>query len=98
MRRFTHFVPMIAILIIGCAQSVIEEKAPVDEVKHELNKLSPVTLTADLSYLPTHEVQVIKLLVKASQHIDRLFLMQVSENNPAMMKELAKSNAPDAGA
>ncbi|NQT24081.1 peptidase [candidate division KSB1 bacterium] len=82
---------LIISFLAGCAQPVIEEKAPVSDIQHELNKLAPVTLTADLSYLPTHEVQVIKLLVKASQHIDRLYLMQVSESNPVMMKELMKS-------
>lgn len=81
--------------MVGCAKSVIKAKAPVSEITNELDKLAPVILTADLSHLPTREVQVIKLLVKASRHIDRLFLKQVSENNLDILKELEKLNDPD---
>jgi hypothetical protein len=86
---------LLPILIVGCAKKTITSKAPVDHVKAQLAKLAPVNLTSDLSHLPAEEVQVIKLLVKASQYMDEIFLRQVYEANPAILKELEKSADPD---
>ena len=81
--------------MVGCAKKTITSKAPVDHVKAQLAKLAPVNLTSDLSHLPAEEVQVIKLLVKASKYMDEIFLRQVYEVNPAILKELEKSADPD---
>ncbi|MCK5147616.1 peptidase [bacterium] len=77
-------------LIIGCERTITMEKAPLDYVESELAKLAPVSLTTDLSYLPAEEVQVIKLLVKAGQLMDKAFLRQVSQDNVAIKKALSK--------
>ena len=81
-----------------CTEQPIVEKAPVDHIKQQLGKMAPVTLTADLSYLPAEEVHVIKLLVKASQIMDEFFMLQVNEQNPDILKSLKSSTEPDAQA
>ena len=99
-----EFIMKIAILslvlclafVTMCTEQPIVEKAPVDHIKQQLGKMAPVTLTADLSYLPAEEVHVIKLLVKASQIMDELFMLQVDEQNLAILKSLESSPGPDA--
>ncbi|MFC1569747.1 peptidase [bacterium] len=66
-------------------------KASLEYVQSEKAKLAPVTLTHDISYLPNQEIQVIKLLVKASQYIDQIFLMQVYEKNLDILNMLQSS-------
>jgi hypothetical protein len=95
---------IIAILIIvsmifyGCQKKVITEKASMDYVQKQLDKLAPVTLTYDLSYLPAKEIRVIRLLVKAATYMDDLFLSQVYRENPDILKTLEHSKNPDAKA
>jgi len=86
---------IIIFLIAGCAKKVINKKADITYVKDQLNKFAPVNLTADLSYLPTEETQVIKLLVKASKALDNAFLKQVYKYNTDIQHELVKSNNPE---
>jgi len=72
----------ISIIFFGCQKKVITEKTSMDYVQNQLDKLAPVTLTHDLSYLPAKEIKVIRLLVKASKLMDELFLSQVYHENP----------------
>ena len=85
---------LMTILILGCERTVPVEKASRDYVASEMAKLAQVSLTTDLSYLPAEEVQVLKLLVKAAQHMDRIFLEQVYAENPAIEKALKKDGDP----
>ncbi|MFO7891514.1 MAG: peptidase [bacterium] len=76
---------------------MIKQKASKKYVNTQLNKLATVTIAPDLSYLPANERHVIKLLVKASKHIDSIFLEQVYEKNPQILnalKEYPESNQP----
>ncbi|MBN1781959.1 peptidase [bacterium] len=68
-------------LLISCRKETPLVKAPAEYIQSQKSKLAPVTLTHDISYLPTQEIQVLKLLVKASQSIDEAFLIQVNEDN-----------------
>jgi len=79
------------LLFLNCGEKMINKKASKNYVKDQLNKLAPVTIAPDLSYLPAKERHVIKLLVKASQHIDTIFLNQVYKKNDQMLNELKKS-------
>lgn len=83
------------LFVAGCGKKRITQMAPLDEVKAELAKLAPVTLTFDVTTLPDEEVEVLKLLVRAAQHMDAIFLRQVHEDNPAFLKELKRSTDPD---
>jgi len=85
---------LIVAVTIGCERTITLEKAPQNYVAAEMAKLAPVSLSTDLSYLPTEEVQVIKLLVKAARHMDRIFLGQVALENAAIEKALKKESDP----
>jgi hypothetical protein len=91
MKKSLFWICMPVLIGIGCRQ----EKLPVQEsneyIKSQISKMVPVTLTCDISYLPAQEIQVLKLLVKASQNIDQAFLIQVYENNPQLMTTLKES-------
>lgn len=83
------------IILFGCQEQTITEKASMDYVQNQLDKLAPVTLTHDLSHMPTKEIQVIRLLVKTAKYMDELFLSQVYHQNPEILKTLEKSKNPD---
>ena len=93
MRPRCDLITAIVLLIAfaGCGKKLITDKAPIEHVKAQLKKLAPVELTADLSQLPAEEVEVVKLLVKAAQKMDDLFLKQVYSDNPDLLRELTKS-------
>ena len=80
----------------GCSRQVITEKAPLEKVKHELEKLAPVDLTADISHLAEWERAVLGKLIQAADVIDELFLLQVYPANPKIRSALQKSKSPDA--
>jgi hypothetical protein len=67
---------------------IIKSKAPLEEVQAQLNKLSPITLAPDYSYLPVTEQAVIADLIKAAKSVDRIFLRQVSAKNHRLLKAL----------
>ena len=92
-RRISSFIIPV-LFLFSCSQKIITEKAPMAHVQSQLNKLAPVTLTADLSYLPAEEVQALKLLVKSSKIMDQLFLQQVGPDNEKILKELSASKDP----
>jgi hypothetical protein len=83
------------LFMTGCGKKRITQKAPLAEIKAELAKLTPVTLTCDITDLPVEEIQVLKLLVRAAKHMDAIFLQQVYEGNPGLLKELERSADPD---
>ena len=93
-RRISSFIIPV-LFLFSCSQKIITEKASMDHIQTQLNKLAPVTLTADLSYLPAEEVQTLKLLVKASEIMDRIFLKQVGPDNEQILQELTASNDPN---
>ena len=74
MRSFKRWiaVPISCAVLLNCSKPFILEKENMEYVEKQLQKLSPVTLTHDLSYLPPAEVRVIKLLVQASKIMDGL--------------------------
>ena len=86
---------IITMMFAGCQKETSLVKAPFEYVQSEKAKLAPVTLTHDISYLPNQEKQVIKLLVRASRHIDEIFLRQVYEENSNIITAL--QNDPKAG-
>lgn len=95
LQRFLIILFLTCLLIMGCEREVIMEKASLTYVEEQLEKLAPVVLTHDISYLPAEEVQVIKLLVKASQHMDECFRIQVWNENQAIFSSLQKSSLPE---
>lgn len=89
-------IPLFYLLILtNCGKKMILEKTAKEHIQLQLEKLAPVAIAQDLSYLPPREVHVIKLLVKASNHIDNIFLDQVYKNNTALLAELKNSQNID---
>jgi len=91
-KKVTSVSLMLSLLfLLNCGEKMINKKASKDYVTDQLDKLAPVTIAPDLSYLPASERHVIKLLVKASQHIDTIFMDQVYKKNNEILNELKKS-------
>jgi hypothetical protein len=78
----------------GKPERTVVSRAPADEVRRELEKFTPVTLSADLKSLSTGDAEAVRLLVKAGRIMDELFLRQVDERNPAIRRELERSSDP----
>jgi hypothetical protein len=103
MRRFNilSLVALIGLIlsiglnINGCEGKVIKEKASLEYVKGELEKLVPVELKCDLSSLSEQDKKVLTRLIEAGKIIDELFLVQVYIENPKIQMELYQLNNPD---
>lgn len=92
--RLSFWIIPAVMILLNCSQKMITEKASMSHIQEQLDKLAPVTLTSDLSHLRDEEVQTVKLLVRASEHMDRLFLDQVGPDNLALLNELESSQNP----
>ena len=74
----------------------IKDKAPIEHVQAQIDKLAPIMIAPDYSYLPENEQQVLRYLVKASKIIDRIFKQQVSDKTLRLEKALeAYIGTPD---
>ncbi len=91
---FLGVILMTGIVLTGCSNP-FPDKAPVDYVQAELNKLAPVELETDLDGLSTGDLKALQKLLDASKLIDDLFLLQVDPNNPQIRQELKAANLPD---
>lgn len=90
-KKAIYLLFLLLFLFLNCGEKMIKQKASLTYVNSQLEKLAPVTIAPDLSYLPANERHVIKLLVKASQHIDNIFLQQVYEKNLRILSALQES-------
>ena len=67
---------------------IIKSKAPIEHLNSQINKLAPITLAPDYSYLPENEQEVVALLVEASRYIGKAFAIQVNKKNWLLEKAL----------
>jgi hypothetical protein len=74
---------------------VVRNYEDIGYVKKQIAKLAPVTIDFDHSLLDEDEMEVLKLLVKASQYMDEIFLRQVYSKNVLIQAELTKASNPD---
>lgn len=74
----------------GTCEPVIKNKAPIEHIEEQINKLSPVLIATDYAYLPDEDRQAIEYLVEASKIIDHIFLEQVSAGNHRMLSVLSR--------
>ena len=66
------------------------------DVPHRLGQLPKTVVDYDHALLNAEEQQVVAKLIEASQHIDEIYWLQVSEDNPALRDKLkAQSAASD---
>jgi len=94
-QRLIIFCFLICAFFISCEREAVMEKASLTYVEEQIEKMTPVVLTHDISYLPAEEVQVLKLLVKASKYMDDCFRIQVWKDNQAILKSLQKSSVAE---
>ncbi len=81
-------------ILFACSNQGIENKAPLEVVQAELQKLAPVALQADISHLTEREKQVLHKLIIAGQIIDELFLRQVDPRNPQWQEQIKGNLEP----
>ena len=92
--KFT-FLLLGSIVLISCAKRVITSRAPVEYVEKQLKKLAPVQIEFNSATLNENEIKTLKKLIEAAKIIDRLFLLQVYNENPNIQEELLKSRNPN---
>ncbi len=64
------------------------------ELQSAAARLTPVTLSADLSSLPESERQALLKIIEAAKALDPLFLRQSWAGNPALTAQLAADTTP----
>lgn len=84
-----------SIVLMSCAKRVITSRAPVEYVEKQLKKLAPVQIEFNSATLNENEIKTLKKLIEAAKIIDRLFLLQVYNENPNIQEELLKSRNPN---
>ncbi len=93
-----------AALLAGCSPKPADSSNPsnVSETKAmksydlqtEHDKVAPITMDADTSFLTAEERKVVNLLIEASVYIDQIYIRQLGPNNPAIREEIAASGDP----
>lgn len=90
------FVLPFALFSIDCGRSGNQRPAAssktldvAPDIQERLAKLPETVIDYDRNLLNAEEQQVVAKLIDASHSIDEVFLRQVSEDNPALRKELA---------
>ncbi len=89
------FLLTIVLILANCGAKVISQKANLEYIRGELEKLAPVELEADLSNLKSSDFQVLTRLIEAGKIIDELFLLQVDPDNPKIREVLQQSTKPE---
>jgi hypothetical protein len=90
------FVLPVIVFLFGCSrsgsQSQMESRKALDvapDIEERLAKLPQTVIDYDRDLLNAEEQHVVAKLIDASHPITEIFLRQVSEDNPAVRKELA---------
>ena len=61
------------------------------DLQAQFDKIAPVKMNADTSFLNAEERQVINLLIKAAGYMDEIYFRQVSPDNPKTRKAIQAS-------
>jgi len=77
--------------------SIIADYADIAAIKNEIVKLAPVEIACDDSGLTENQKKCLRLIVKAAQYMDQIFMVQVYDKNLAIFAALNanKDNNPD---
>lgn len=94
-----------AALLLGCTtahekattkEPVTEHVQNVSDLQTRYDKIATVDLTGtDTSFLNDEQRQVVNLLIEAASYMDKIYLLQVSRDNPKVRADIAASNRPD---
>jgi hypothetical protein len=84
------------VLLIGCSRSGSQLSKPsqdtlkvAPDIHERLGKLPQTLIDYDLNLLSAEEQKVVAKLIDASRYMNETFLLQVSQQNPAVRSELA---------
>jgi hypothetical protein len=66
----------------------------ISALEARIRRFAPVDIGANVAALPEHEREVVRLLVKAAEVMDGLFLEQVWAGNAALLTSLAADRTP----
>ncbi|MBN1568668.1 MAG: peptidase [Acidobacteria bacterium] len=98
------FVLPLIVLFSGCSRSSSQDPAAspktrevVPDIGERITKLPQTVIDYDRDLLNAEEQQVVAKLIEASRYMDEIFLRQVSEDNPAVRKDLAALAENSAG-
>ncbi|WP_017932492.1 dipeptidyl-peptidase 3 family protein [Robiginitomaculum antarcticum] len=91
-----------AALIAGCSPKPDETAAPAPQepvaaaqtgydLQREHDKIAPVKMDTDTSFLTSEERRVVNLLIEAGDYIDQIYMRQLNPNNPATRETIAAS-------
>lgn len=67
---------------------VINSKAPMEHLQTQIDKLAPIMLAPDISYLPASEQEALAEIIKAAGYINLAFLEQVHFKNIKLLRTL----------
>lgn len=96
LRHITGVLMIFSLALTGCDKPHPTSRRPAAAVvQAELDKLAPVTLDCDLSPLSAADRAALVEIIRAAQVIDRLFLLQVDPDNPAVLKQLEADPSPE---
>ena len=101
-------IALIALLLpaAACASvpPAVAQTSPVTEAAAAANgyplaeqraKIAPITITPEVGFLSAEERSVVNLLNEAASLMSQIYMVQVSEKNPALRAEIVASDRPD---
>ena len=95
--RKTHWLGAAAILSLVTVAACNVTNQPQNQAEDSgqqsgaVEKLAPIEMTVDTSYLTQEEREVVNLLIQAAQLMNPIYLRQVSADNPRIREEIAKT-------
>ncbi len=93
-----RFYAILILILCVCASSAIaaEHRETVPHLQERIDRLPATVIDYDRNLLNENEKQVVSKLIEAAQYMDDIFWRMVSEENPALRKELESHPNPAA--
>ncbi len=88
--RFVFILLIAALAACSKPQDPAMKIAP--DIEKRLAKFAEVDITADISFLPQNEQKALHKIIAASRYMQDIFLRQVWQGNPQMLKKLARAS------
>lgn len=85
-------VSMLAIALCACTKPADPSMKIAPDIEERLAKFAEVDITTDISFLPENEQKALHKIIEASRYMQDIFLRQVWQGNPQMLKKLQQSS------
>lgn len=85
------------VMAMSCSrkESAVNNYADIGHVKSQINKLEPVEIDYDRTFLSEDQQQALYDIVAAARYMDQIFFKQVYAKNPEIQQALISGNNPD---